>query len=154
MYKIVAYDDTMKDGVVQFLLSILEGEFNHTGIERPDIYSISATYQKDGGNFWVAFDQDKLIGTAGLINYGSNNGYIKRMSVDPNYRGKGIAQSLLNVLLDFAKEYSYKKLYLATSENMIAAQKFYEKEGFNRIPKLPNGFPTSGATIFYKLSLN
>lgn len=94
MYKIVTYNDTMKDSVIKFLRSILEGEFNHTGIERPDIYSISATYQKDDGNFWAAFDQDKLIGTAGLINYGFNNGYIKRMSVDPDYRGKGIAQDL------------------------------------------------------------
>lgn len=47
-------------------------------------------------------------------------------------RGKGIAHKLIEIALDYAKNY-YKKCYLETLENMVEAQKFYEKHGFKRV---------------------
>ena len=38
----------------------------------------------------------------------------------------------MDICLDYASKY-YKKCYIETLENMIAAQKFYEKYGFKRI---------------------
>lgn len=153
MYRIAPYNETMKEAVVKFILSILEDEFHHTGIERPDLDDITLAYQKNNGNFWVAFDEEKIIGTAGLIDYGTHRGYIKRMSIEAKYRGTGLAQKLLSTLLDFAKSHQYKNLYLATSPNMTAAQKFYEKEGFKKISELPDDFPVTSATIFYTLEI-
>lgn len=153
MYKIIEYNDSMKEKVVEFILSILEGEFHHFGIDRPDIHNIPSFYQKNDGNFWVAFDDEKLVGTIGLIKKGENLGYIKRMAVQAEYRGKGASQELFHTLLDFATSHGYKNLYLATSQNMVAAQKFYEKEGFERVPVLPEGFDAPGDVIFYKKSL-
>ena len=49
-------------------------------------------------------------------------------------RGTGIAHKLIEIALEYAKKY-YKVCYLETLENMIAAQKFYEKHGFIRIYK-------------------
>ena len=47
-------------------------------------------------------------------------------------RGKGISHKLMEIALKYAKCY-YKKCYIETLENMVAAQKFYEKYGFVRI---------------------
>ena len=49
-------------------------------------------------------------------------------------RGNGISHKLIETALDYAKKY-YSKCYLETLDNMIAAQKFYEKYGFKRIKK-------------------
>ena len=56
------------------------------------------------------------------------------MSCLPKVRGKGIAHTLMRLALDYAKKY-YQYCYLETCDNMIAAQKFYEKYGFERVDK-------------------
>jgi hypothetical protein len=43
-----------------------------------------------------------------------------------------VTHQLMDIALNYAKQY-YKKCYLETLPNMIAAQKFYEKHGFIRI---------------------
>ena len=50
----------------------------------------------------------------------------------PSARGTGVASELMRTALDYAKKY-YKKCYLETCDNMIAAQKFYEKYDFLRV---------------------
>ena len=143
----------MKESVRRFILNILENEFGHKNIERPDLYNISSVYQKENGNFWLAFDGDKLVGTIGLESYTGGRGYIRRMYVDSAYRGKGVAQELLFTLVEFARLNGFTKLYLATTDDMVAAQKFYIKEGFKQIKALPQDLPNSGDTIFYKMDL-
>lgn len=54
------------------------------------------------------------------------------MNCLPEIRGTGVAHKLITIALGYAKKY-YNKFYLETLENMIAAQKFYEKHGFKRI---------------------
>ena len=44
-------------------------------------------------------------------------------------RGTGIAQELLDRSLEFARQY-YHQCYLETFSNMIAANRFYLKNGF------------------------
>ena len=153
MYQITEYSDAMSQEVVSFILSILEGEFGHFGIDRPDLKDIPGYYQNKNGNFWLAKSDGKIIGTIGLINHGSGRGYIKRMAVATEHRGKGVAQKLLATLMEFAKSSGYYGLYLATSENMTAAIRFYEKEGFERIAALPEDFVHHGDSVFFKKSL-
>ena len=50
----------------------------------------------------------------------------------PEARGTGISHKLMDLALEYAKKY-YSRCYLETLENMIAAQKFYEKYGFKWI---------------------
>lgn len=49
-------------------------------------------------------------------------------------RGRGIANELLKISLDFAKKY-YEECYLETFSNMVAANKFYKKHGFIQLDK-------------------
>ena len=154
MVRIDEYTGDIKKEVVEFILGILVGEFNHTGIARPDLQSIPETYQTNNGNFWVATESGKVIGTIALRNYGNGIGYITRMAVAQKHRGTGLAQELLHTLIDFARIHDYQTLYLATSENMKAANKFYPKQGFTRIPSLPKDLPITTDTFFYKLELS
>ena len=49
----------------------------------------------------------------------------------PEARGTGISHRLMDMALEYAKKY-YNKCYLETLDNMVAAQRFYEKYGFER----------------------
>ena len=134
-------------------MGILEGEFHSFGYKRPDLFNISETFQKDKGNFWIAIEKEKVVGSIGLRDYGNNRGLLKRFYVDKNFRGTGLAQKLLATLVNFAKENNYKEIFLGTSEKMVAANKFYLKMGFERINSLPTDIQYVGDTIFYKIDL-
>lgn len=148
-YHITEFEEKYGEAVKGFLLSILEGEFGHYHVQRPDLENISEYYQKDKGNFWVVYKDATVIGTAGLTDYGEGIGYVQRMSVDKQYRGTGLAQKLLATVIEFAKANNFISIYLATSPNLIAANKFYPKEGFRKIDKLPKQIPTPIAPIYF-----
>jgi ribosomal protein S18 acetylase RimI-like enzyme len=76
------------------------------------------------------------------------------MYVDDKYRGKGLAKKLLDTALTYAKTAGLKEIFLGTVEEMIAANKFYQKNGFKKIKKLPEDFPSFDDTIYYKLDIN
>jgi ribosomal protein S18 acetylase RimI-like enzyme len=117
------------------------------------LQDIAAFYQKGNGNFWLALNENKLVGTMALADYGENRGYLKRMYVDRAYRRQGIARQLLSTMLAFAKAKKYKTIFLGTVKSMTAANNFYMKNGFVKIPALPEDFPEFGDNVFYKMIL-
>ena len=59
---------------------------------------------------------------------------LQKMYCLPIARGTGVSHQLIETALKYAQKY-YKECYLETLENMVAAQKFYEKYEFKRLEK-------------------
>lgn len=55
---------------------------------------------------------------------------LKRIYVLKEFQGKGIAQKLMDFILEFAAANKYEVVWLGVWEHNIRAQKFYEKYGF------------------------
>ena len=55
---------------------------------------------------------------------------LKRIYVDKNFHGKGIAQMLMKIVMDYANNNSYEVIWLGVWEHNLRAQSFYEKFGF------------------------
>lgn len=55
---------------------------------------------------------------------------LKRIYVDKEFHGKGIAQKLMDHILNYAEEKKYEVVWLGVWEHNTRAQKFYEKYGF------------------------
>ncbi len=55
---------------------------------------------------------------------------LKRIYVLKEFQGKGIAQMMMDFLLDFATEKKYEVVWLGVWEHNERAQKFYAKYGF------------------------
>ena len=154
---IETYTDNDKKDVADLILHIQKVEF---GIPitlelQPDLNEIPGYYQTNSGNFWVAKIDGSIIGTISLLDIGDRKGALRKMFVDKNYRGKefGVGQMLLNTLLDWSKHKGFTEIFLGTTEKFIAAQRFYEKNGFKEIEKqgLPGTFPVMEVDIkFYK----
>ena len=85
---------------------------------------------------WVAIDNEEIIATAAIIFYdfppnfinkSGVRGYIANVYTKPEYRGRGIATSLIDKLVEEAKARGVKKLWLAASE---MGRPVYIKYGF------------------------
>lgn len=154
MIKIITYNNNYKEQTIKLLLSILEDELGYKKLERPDVHDIPSVYQKDSmGNFWLAIDNNEVIGTIALQNYGNKRGMIKRMCVKKEYRRKSIGQKLLNSLLKFAKNSGHKTVYSTTMYEFTAAKNLYRKNSFVEIKKLPEDLAMPGEDIFLELKL-
>jgi GNAT superfamily N-acetyltransferase len=67
------------------------------------------------------------------------------MFVHKNFRGNqyGTASQLLQTLFQWTENEKINIIYLGTRSEFYAAHRFYEKNGFDEIPKsaLPESFP-------------
>lgn len=145
--EIKPYTDEYKNQIIQLILHIQTAEFNIpvSITDQPDLENIKNIYQKNKGNFWVALDNNKVIGTIAMIDIGNAQCALRKMFVAKEYRGKdrGLSQQLLNTLLAWCKKHTIQEVYLGTVDILRAAHRFYEKNGFVEIPKatLPKNFP-------------
>ena len=55
---------------------------------------------------------------------------LKRIYVVKEYQGKGVAQKLMDFILDYATANQYEVVWLGVWEHNLRAHKFYEKYGF------------------------
>lgn len=151
--EIITYYDRYRTAVRDLIFEIAENELHHHSKNgRPDLSNIKEIYQTERGNFWLALDSGKLIGTIGLREMGRGIGHFTRFYVDKNYRRKGIGSKLYFTLIEFAKKNNYEKIFLATASDQEAANKFYVKMGLKRIYSPPDDLPHSPTDdVFYEI---
>lgn len=117
---------------------LVEFEANHDGTAwtDPNLGRFSEIYNSDKDKYWIAQDSNgKIVGGVGIGNLGVDGVCeLQKMYCISKVRGTGIAQKLIDTALEYAKNY-YNKCYLETLDNMVQAQRFYEKNGFVRIKK-------------------
>ena len=146
-FHVRSYQPEDVEQVVSLILPIQQEEFGVaiTLEDQPDLQNIETFYQKGLGNFFVALHDNKIIGTIALLDIGTNQGAMRKFFVHPNFRGsdKGTSSLLLTYLFEWCKEQHLSDLYLGTTLQFIAAQKFYLKNGFSEIStsELPPNFP-------------
>jgi putative acetyltransferase len=146
-YAVRPYTEEDKEKIIELILPIQQQEFcvPITIADQPDLQSIPAFYQHQGGNFWVAVNGEEVIETIALLNIGNGQGVIRKMFVHSNYRGAawGVGQRLLDTLIAWSETKQIDEIFLGTIDTMKAAHRFYEKNGFYSIEKenLPSTFP-------------
>jgi putative acetyltransferase len=85
-------------------------------------------------NVVVAYIDEEAIACGAFKEYEANAVEIKRMFVEPTFRGKGIAQKVLAELELWAKELQYNFCMLETGKKQPEAIALYTKVGYNVIP--------------------
>ena len=83
----------------------------------------------------VARDNNRIIGM-GIIYFiqkpCNSYGYIEDMAVDDAYRGKGIGTAIATHLIDIARSNGVKIIELSARPSRVAANKLYQKLGFEQ----------------------
>ena len=158
--EIVPFEPSHADGVVAVILPIQQSEFEIpiTLEAQPDLRDIPGFYQRANGNFWVAVDGGKVVGTVALLDIGDGQAALRKMFVRADRRGAehGVARRLLETLLTWCRARGVREVYLGTTAVFLAAHRFYEKNGFREIARaeLPARFPVMQVdTKFYVRAL-
>lgn len=137
VFKIQTFESKYQCEVVSLIEKIQVGEFNipiEVG-QRQELQSISKSFQKDKGNYWIAFFNQILIGTIAVIDIGHHAFELRDVFLDKDYRGTGFAKQLLVTVFEWAKEHDIHTIYLGTTLSFRAAHRFYEKNGFREIAR-------------------
>lgn len=158
--QIAPYQERYKEQVIQLITGIQIGEFGVpvTIHDQPDLLDVPKYYHRGVGNFWVALDGNQVVGSIAMLDFGDGQVALRKMFVAKDYRGKniGTAQLLLEHLLRWCHEKQVRDIYLGTVDVLVAAHRFYEKNGFDEISKsmLPANFPLMQVdTKFYHLAV-
>ncbi|HEY1037811.1 MAG TPA: GNAT family N-acetyltransferase [Bacteroidia bacterium] len=107
--------------------------------------------------YWVAKSGGTVLGTCGYCLLENNKIELKRMFLHKDFRGQGVAQALVDTVMNAATDKNISTVYLGTMEQFKAAQAFYEKNGFTKIPReeLPKDFLINPVDkVFYKREIN
>lgn len=105
---------------------------------------------------FIIYDGDCAIATGGLKPLNKQTAELARMYTNDNYRGQGLAKTIIKEIIKYAKEKGYKKLILDTWKDSVSAQKLYISLGFKVRPPFDekafqNSFSTHDKNIQEKI---
>ena len=80
---------------------------------------------------YIIYKEDnKILAVGALLIYSVEVGEIRSLAVEPNFQKKGLGRKIVSALEKEAKQLGIKKLLTLTYQ-----KEFFEKMGFNEIPK-------------------
>jgi GNAT superfamily N-acetyltransferase len=96
--------------------------------------NLKPKHLEDGrGTFLVARDDGRAVGCGAIRLTDGLTAEVKRMYVEPNHRGKGIARGVLAKLEAAARQLGAKRLVLETGTHSPDAIALYRGAGFTQI---------------------
>lgn len=142
--KIEAYSGKYDELIIDLILTIQneEAKISLPLEEQPDLKDIKKCYQENGGQFWLAVEDNEVIGTIGLMLKENHCAVMKKFFVKKAYRAQKIGLALYETLLAYAKENDVSYVILDTPGVAVQSHRFYERAGFVRIDKsqLPTAY--------------
>lgn len=146
--------------IVAHIIRTVMTEFACVGdgysIEDPEVNDMYNAYNTNKAAFFVVEKEGSVLGCGGFGPLSGANEEIcelKKMYFLPVLRGLGMGQQMLDYCIVEARNCGYKKMYLETVERMTAANKLYQKRGFEKLCGPEGSTGHSGCDSFYALGL-
>ena len=141
------------DEVRRLVLEHAAARATTPGIEymRADAARLPGPYVPPRGALWLAHANGVGIGCVALRPLDEETAEVKRMYVDPGWRGKGVGRALMETLIVGARARRYSTLRLGTLHDMTSAIALYGALGFTPIDRYRADELID--TRFYELSL-
>jgi ribosomal protein S18 acetylase RimI-like enzyme len=119
-----------------------------------EITALQSCYFLPSGCFLLATVNGEAAGCVALISDDPEIGELKRMFVQPAFRGQGIGERLVDALFEQARNYGYKRVTLDSHRSMSRAHEIYRRLGFEEVDA-PHDFPDElrPVVIFMERSL-
>lgn len=99
-----------------------------------ELRDIKKMYSPPEGGILLSKNEYEFTGCIALRKFEEEVGEIKRMFVKPPFQNFGIGKSLLERVLELAKNSTYKLVRLDTLNHMASAIHLYKQYGFYEIP--------------------
>ena len=108
-------------------------------------------YGMPEGRLYLLLADDQPAGCIGLRKLDRESCEIKRLYVRPQYRNHGLAELLVQQILDDARQIGYRRILLDTFPFLQTAIRLYRRHGFYEIPSY-NGTPMK-ELVYLRLDL-
>ena len=121
-------------------------------VQRDDPQKLQAVLQGRSSGWWIATLAGKAVGCVVLRELSSipHAAELKRLYVQPQARGRGIADKLMDRLEDFARSQGLQSIYLDSYGDLKTAIALYRQRGYEECERY-NDNPQ--ATIFLRKPL-
>lgn len=145
------------------LASIIRNTLSEFGANHPGTVYYDPTtdylyelFRKEGSIYYVGEIDGVLVGGAGIFpsdGLPNDTCELVKMYLLPQARGMGLGRTLIQKVLDFAKEAGYRKVYIETMPELKKAMKVYEKFGFKYLEGPMGNTGHTGCSIWMLLEL-
>ena len=117
-------------------------------LEEPERYFIGG-----GGQIFVALHDGQVVGTCAVTPHGPDEVELAKLAVSKDFRGRGIARSLVDRCLAYAREHGVRRVVLVSNSQLRTALQLYESLGF-RYGAVPAGTQYVSADVYMELDLD
>jgi GNAT superfamily N-acetyltransferase len=115
---------SLRERFEDYITSSIRGELS----QLPELFSAAKR-----NAFWVVEIDGRIAGMFGIEGRNEGSTELRRMYLDRAYRGRGIAQQMLECAEARARELGFSMMILSTAEIQEAALAFYRKCGYRLI---------------------
>lgn len=127
---------TARDPAVAALIDALTVELADSGYSDDETFGYSLDQLEVSGVHLVGASHDgTLVGLGGVELQEDTFAELKRFYVDPAHRGQGVADALIETLVEHARAHGATTVRLETGDKQHAAMRFYARHGFEVVPK-------------------
>jgi putative acetyltransferase len=102
--------------------------------DEESIYAPQASILDGGGHIFFAVAGGRCVGCCALVRTGAGEFEVAKMAVTPVWQGSGIGRKLLSAVVDAARSFGARRLYLETNHVLTPAIRLYQSIGFRHVP--------------------
>lgn len=130
-------------GYVMFRHGKLYGNEYQYGVEfetyiGAGLYEFYKNYDPVRDSVWICEQKEKIVGFLLLMHRENNVAQLRYFYFEPEFRGLGLGNKLMQLFIDFAKKCNYRSAYLWTTDELVAAHHLYKKYGFTLTEEKPS----------------
>lgn len=150
--EITGYEDRYAGDFAKLNYQWIQAAYEIEGYDRKLLDDPGSKIIDTGGEILFALVDGEVAGTVALIEIGNGEFELAKMAVDPEFRGYGIGEQLMNGCVEYSNRAGKRSIILESNTRQIAALALYRKAGFKEIPMDPNS-PYTRANIRMELIL-
>lgn len=149
--EIIEYKALYKNDYIRLNLSWLK-EYNL--LEEKDEQIIQnldeEVFDKGGKVFLLKTEEERIIGTIGLLPVSKKTVEIIKLAVDKKFTGKGFGRQLMEKAIKEAYDMGFLEIILYTNNILKSAIKLYEKLGFESVDLDDSGYESVDIKMIHK----
>ncbi|WND02316.1 GNAT family N-acetyltransferase [Temperatibacter marinus] len=139
-YKLTLVKDEDSIALIQVIDSCFkeyeeEGVFIDLEDLDADLHAMRTKIDQEKGEFWVLWDNHTPIATVGVAPLSTQLCELKRLYMLSRYRGQGIADKLLQLIEEWARDHGAAEMTMWSDTRFTRAHGFYTKKGYQKQPK-------------------
>lgn len=153
---ITTHDDAAVAAIIRSVMPEFGADGPGFAIHDPEVAAMSVAYDRPGAAYFVIERDGVVQGGGGIapLNGGPEGTCeLRKMYFLPQLRGLGAGAALMSRCLETAQQLGYRQCYLETLRGMDAAQKLYERSGFQRLDGPMGSTGHFGCNRFYLRTL-